>query len=114
RLGEIERRMEERNAPLVARLVEMRRRMRADFPRDRDEMDRAQREEFRRRAQEARPLLREIRENNRAAMREVGEILTADQKEEVRRMLRERREEHDRNRDGRRGDGDGRRRRGGG
>lgn len=113
RLEEIGRRMEERNRPLVARLLEMRRRLRADFPRDRDDMDEAQRKAYRRRVKAARPLLREIRENNREAMREVGDLLTPDQKDLVRRMLRDRHDDDD-DRDGRKGRGDGRRRRGGG
>ncbi len=89
RLQEIRRRAEERNGPLVARLLEMRRAVRAEFPGAPRDLASARRAEYRRRVEAARPLLREIRENNRAAMREVGRVLTARQKEEVRRMLRE-------------------------
>lgn len=106
RLEEIGRRMEETNRPLVARLLEMRRGLRADFRHDPDEMDPAERAEYRRRLEAARPLMREIRENNRAAMREVGEVLTPPQKDEVRRMLRDRHDE-------KKGHGDERRRGGG-
>lgn len=88
RLEALDRRMEERNGPAVARLLEMRRRIRADFPGRPRELEPARREEYRRRLEAARPLLREIRENNRAAMREVGEVLTPAQKKQVREILR--------------------------
>lgn len=52
------------------------------------ELEPAEREEYQRRVERAKPLLREIRENNRAAMREVGEVLTSEQKERLREMLR--------------------------
>ena len=104
RLEEIARRMEERNRPLVARLLEMRRQIRAEFPVPSEEMSPPQREEFRRRLKDAHPLLREIRQNNDAAMREVGEVLTPPQKEQVREILREHRKK--------RGHGDERKRRG--
>jgi|SRR5690606_317169 len=88
RLEAIERRMEERNRPLVTRLVQMRRDIHSEFHgRDR-ELEPAEREEYQRRVERAKPLLREIRENNRAAMREVGEVLTSEQKERLREMLR--------------------------
>jgi Spy/CpxP family protein refolding chaperone len=108
RLEEIRRRMEERNRPLVSRLLQMRREIRAEFGGSRRELEPARREEYRRRVEAARPLLREIRENNRAAMREVGEVLTRRQKERVRRMLRDHGDD-DRKR---KGDGRGRRGRG--
>lgn len=92
RLEEIGRRMEERNRPMVTRLLDMRRQLRSEFPVPPEEMTPAQREEFHRRLQDARPLMKEIRENNRAAMREVGELLTQAQKEAVRQMIREHRD----------------------
>lgn len=92
RLEEIDRRMQERNGPVVARLVEMRRQLRAEFPGPFEEMAPEQREQFRRRLREAHPLLKEIRQNNDAAMREVGELLTPPQKEQVRELLREHRQ----------------------
>lgn len=111
RLQEIRARMEERNRPLVARLLQMRREIRAEFRGSPRKLDRARREEYERRVEAARPLLREIRQNNRDAMREVGEVLTRGQKEQLRRMLRDRDDDdHDR----RKGRGDGRGRRGGG
>jgi Spy/CpxP family protein refolding chaperone len=88
RLQAVDRRMEERNRPAVARLLEMRRQIRADFPGRPRELEPARREEYRRRLEAARPLLREIRENNRVAMREVGDVLTPAQKGQVREILR--------------------------
>lgn len=76
RLRAIDQGMRERNRPLVEQLLRIRGEVRAERGR---------------RAKEARPLLRQIRENNRAAMREVGTILSAEQKTAVRKMLRERR-----------------------
>lgn len=90
RILEIRAGVEERNAPLVARLVAMRR---ALGPREAPRaMSRRDRLELRERVQAARPLIAQIRANNRAGMRAVGAVLTEGQKEGLRRLVRQRRE----------------------
>lgn len=88
RLEEIRRAMEERNRPLVARLMEIRQGVHPRRPAEPPTP--AQRAELRRAAREARPLMQQIRANNRAAMREVGALLTPEQKERVRELVMER------------------------
>lgn len=95
RLEEINRRMEERNRPLVRQLVEMRRQWGPEFRRSRHDMTPEQRAELSRRMEEARPLVEQIHENNRSAMREVGEVLNPEQKASVREMLRRSKEHHE-------------------
>lgn len=81
--------VEERNAPLIARLVAMRRELGPRVaPRAMSPHERA---ELRLRLQAARPLVAQIRSNNRAAMRAVGDVLTAGQKEELRGLVQQRR-----------------------
>lgn len=90
RLLEIRAIVEERNAPLVARLVAMRREIGPGVaPRA---MSRRERAEFRYRLQTARPLVEQIRANNRAAMRAIGDVLTDSQKEALRGLVAQRRE----------------------
>jgi hypothetical protein len=107
RLEEINQRMEERNRPLVRQLVEMRREWGPEFRRSRREMTPEQREELHRRMKEARPLFERIHENNRAAMREVGEVLNEEQKVMVREMVRKAHEKHGRGKRGEPGRHDG-------
>lgn len=93
RLQALDARMEERNRPLVERLLEMRRAHRGER-RDRERpLTEEERREMRRRKEQARPLMREIRQNNREAMSQVGEILTEEQKTRLREIIRERREQ---------------------
>lgn len=87
RLQAIDQRMEERNRPHVQKLVAMRRALPAELRGSHREMTDAQKAEFRERMKEARPLMEQIHESNRSAMREVGEVLTADQKSRVRTIL---------------------------
>lgn len=104
RLRVVEQRMEEKNAPLIAELVRIRRELHGERQRKEERSD-EQRREVRRRMAAARPLMKQIRENNRAAMREVGGILTAPQKARLRELLRERRDRHDDDDDRRRSRG---------
>jgi hypothetical protein len=89
RLQVIDRRMEEVNRPLVQRLLELR----GGDPVRPEEMTPEQREAFRARVEQARPLMQQIRRNNHEAMREVGTVLNDEQKAKVREHLRQRREQ---------------------
>ena len=90
RVLEIRAAVEERNAPLVARLVAMRREIGPGVaPRA---MSRRERAEFRYRLQTARPLVEQIRANNRAAMRAIGDVLTESQRNVLRGLVEQRRE----------------------
>jgi hypothetical protein len=88
RLEEIDSRMDRQNQPYVARMSELRRQIRGLGPRDRMTVE--QRELHDSYVAEARPLMRQIHTNNRAAMRQVGDILSPPQKERVGQLLRER------------------------
>jgi hypothetical protein len=90
----IELRMDEQNQPLVTRLVEIRRRIRALGPRR--EMSPENRALFESYIAEARPIMRDIRENNEAAMEQVGEVLSEAQKDMLARLLRDRNDNRDR------------------
>lgn len=96
RLEEIGQRMDLQNQPLIARLVEIRRGATGE-PRPQHGTPEHQ-EANRRRMEEAKPLMDQIRKNNHAAMEEVGEVLTSEQKAQVKQIIDERR---------RRGDGRG-------
>lgn len=90
RLEVIKQRIEARNRPLVEQLLRMRDSAgdhRRVHPRD---MTPDEREAFRKRIEQARPLLQQIRSNNREAMEEVGQILTREQKASVREHIRQR------------------------
>jgi hypothetical protein len=93
-LARIEVQMDEQNQPLVTQLVEIRRRIRAlGSRRDMSAENRALFESF---MAEARPLMRQIRENNESAMEQVGAVLTEVQKDTLRALLRERDDNSDR------------------
>jgi hypothetical protein len=93
-LARIEVQMDEQNQPLVTRLVEIRRRIRAlGSRRDMSAENRALFESY---MAEARPLMRQIRENNESAMEQVGAVLTDVQKDTLRALLRERDDNSDR------------------
>lgn len=94
RLTQIDAQMRERNRPLVEQLVRMRREIRGDTPRS--ALTPEQRAEQRQRLEVARPLMEQIRQNNHEAMRQVGEVLNEEQKQQVRTMLENRRDRHDR------------------
>jgi hypothetical protein len=86
RIREIQGDLEERNRPLVDRLVEVQRRVRAQLASS------VGRDAVRRRPTDteldiARPPLRQIRINNREAMEEVGAILTNEQKRRAAELL---------------------------
>ena len=96
RIQEIGRGLEARNAPLRQRLAEERQRWmarrqaeleRMDAERRRDEMRRMRRE--RRVPEPMQPLMREMRENITAAVRDAHGVLSDEQRTEARRVLRE-------------------------
>ncbi len=88
RLEQIDAEMDEQNRPLVRQLAEIRRQIRALGPRsERTDEQRARFEAF---VDEARPLMRQIEENNRAAMKRVGRVLTKAQKAQVKELIRDR------------------------
>jgi hypothetical protein len=111
RLEGIARRLEERNAPLRARLRESRQRMVAErramlerlAPEARRDSMRSMREAARaRRVPEAlRAPMEQMRAHQRAAMEEAQQVLTAEQKERARALVREHMRER-RGEDGRR------------
>ncbi len=85
-LEQLDERTEELNKPFVARLHELRRRARAlGHYSDLSPEARAQFDAY---MEEGQPFLKSIHENNMAAMREVGRILSNDQKEKMRELLR--------------------------
>lgn len=81
KLQEIDREMEEKNQPYVTQLVQMRRQLpphvhgREPTP--------EQRQAFKARMRAAEPLLKKIHENNAASMRQVGEVLSEEQKQRI-------------------------------
>ena len=97
RLEAIERDMEARNRPLIARLVEIRRGIQGVPTPPRGTPEHA--EVMRQRMQQARPLLDQIRKNNHDAMRMVGDVLTSEQKARVKQIIEERRRDRDSNGD---------------
>jgi hypothetical protein len=105
RLEAIQRRMDQRNRPLVERMMTIRREIRQYTAAAPQGTDPQASPETQQRVEEARALMRQIRENNRAAMKEVGGVLTEEQKVRVRTLIRaqeERRGTHGQ-RPGRRG-----------
>lgn len=86
----IQQRLLERNRPLVEQLLRLRQSA-GDPPRVRpQEMTPEQRQAWERRVEQARPIMRQIHENNRQAMQEVGTVLTEQQKQQIRERIRER------------------------
>jgi hypothetical protein len=86
-LREIETEMNRLNGPLVARMSEIRGRMKRLG--DVDSLTAEQRVVFDTYVAELRPVVDQIQENNWAAMRRVGDVLTDRQKERLSRFLRE-------------------------
>ncbi|MBW3629093.1 MAG: hypothetical protein KY464_07315 [Gemmatimonadetes bacterium] len=81
KLQEIDRQMEEKNQPYVTQLVQMRRQL-PQLPRGR-EPTAEQREAFEAQMRAAEPLLKKIHENNAVSMRQVGDVLSEDQKQRI-------------------------------
>jgi hypothetical protein len=89
-VGQLERidaDMDRLNQPLVARISEIRHKIRSLGPVE--EMNGAQRARFDTFVAEARPLWEQIQHNNAAAMKRVGGVLTEQQKEQVAKLLRQ-------------------------
>ena len=87
-LQHLDAELQERNAPLVRTLLELRREVQplvGLHPRD---MTPAQRQQFASRAARARPVMQQVQDNNRRAMEQVSELLTPEQKRRVRERLR--------------------------
>jgi Spy/CpxP family protein refolding chaperone len=92
RLEVIDRQMDDANRPLIQQLTQIRRQL----PRGR-ELTAEEREKHRSQLRSAEILLKRIEENNMICMRQVGEILTDNQKSQLRVLLeRERRTDGDR------------------
>jgi Spy/CpxP family protein refolding chaperone len=85
RIREIQRDLEVRNRPLVERLVEVQRRVRAQLASSGASGRRSR--PTRTQLDIARPPMRQIQVNNRRAMEEVGALLTADQKNRAAELL---------------------------
>ena len=104
RLNGIDAELQVQNEPLVARLMQVRRDIRQLGRRS--EFTPEQRARYDVLVAEARPLMRQIRENSHAAMRQIGTVLTDFQRGQLSEIIRE----SDRDRDdddnhGRRRDG---------
>ena len=100
RLQEIDVQVELKNRPYVTQLVEMRRQL-PRVPRGREPTP-EQREAFAAQMRAAEPLMKSIDEHWKAAMRQVGQILTEEQKAKIHVLVANER----RSGDGRRGDND--------
>jgi Spy/CpxP family protein refolding chaperone len=81
RLTEIDRQVEEKNRPFVTQLVEMRRQL--TRPQRGREPTPEQRQAFEAQMRAAEPLLKSIDENWKTAMRQVGQVLTDEQKAKI-------------------------------
>jgi hypothetical protein len=88
-LQQIAAALRQRNAPLVARLVETRRELQPLIGLHPREMTPAQRQHFAQHAGRARPVMQQVRRNNVQAMARVGAVLTPEQKVQVRIWLLE-------------------------
>jgi hypothetical protein len=102
-LQEIDRQMEALNQPYVAQLVQMRRQL--PNLRRGQEPTPEQRQAFEAQMKAAHPLLKKIQENNVISMRQVGDVLSEDQKAKIPVLLANERKLNG-GRDGRRGSDD--------
>ena len=82
RLQELDRQVEEKNRPYVTQLVEMRRQL--TRPQRGQEPTPEQRQAFEAQMRAAESLMKSIGDNWMTAMRQVGQILTEEQKAQVR------------------------------
>lgn len=86
-LEQLDAELRRENAPHVRNMLELRREVRpliGVHPRD---MTPAQREQFQKQAERARPIMQQVHENNRRAMERVSELLNTEQKRRVREWL---------------------------
>ena len=86
-LEQLDRSLQQQNAPHVRALVELRREIQpliGMHPRD---MTTDQRAQFAKQAERARPLMAQVQQNNQRAMERVGELLTPEQKQRLRGWL---------------------------
>lgn len=97
RLQEIDRKMEEQNRPYVEKLIQIRREMRGRPGVRPENMTEAERAAFQSQMEAARPLWDQIRKNNHAAMHEVGEVLSAEQKAQLRELLEKQEKQREQN-----------------
>ncbi|HUE97576.1 MAG TPA: hypothetical protein VMN39_13025 [Longimicrobiaceae bacterium] len=88
RLRALDSSLQARNEPVVSRLMAVRRSIR-ELGRRRD-FTSEQRAQYEAYLDEARPLMKQIRENNNAAMRQIGSVLTEVQRRQLSEILRER------------------------
>ena len=93
-LQEIDRTMQDRNRPYVEQLLRIRHEMQVRPGVEPRDMTESERKEFQSHVEQARPLWEQISKNNHAAMREVGDVLNAEQKAQLREMLRKPREKN--------------------
>jgi hypothetical protein len=98
RLQEIDTLVERKNRPFVTQLVEMRRQL-PRVSRGREPTP-EQREAFEAQMRAAQPLMKSIDENWKAAMRQVGQILTEEQKAKIHDLVANERRGDDRRRGG--------------
>ena len=88
-LEQIDAELRRQNAAHVRSMLELRREVRpliGMHPRD---MTAAQRAQFQKQAQRARPIMQQVHENNRRAMERVSELLNTEQKRRVREWLQD-------------------------
>jgi Spy/CpxP family protein refolding chaperone len=98
RLQEIDAQVEVKNRPFVTQLVEMRRTL--PRPQRGREPTPEQREAFVAQMRAAEPLMKSIDENWKSAMRQVGQILTEEQKAKIHALVANERKSGDRRRGG--------------
>lgn len=92
-LRAIEQRTAEMNQPLLQRMMQIRETALQEREKLEPPLTRDQRREMMSHMRQARPLLRQVRENSREAMREVGQVLNDAQKTALREIVAERREQ---------------------
>jgi hypothetical protein len=88
-LQQIAAALRQRNAPLVAQLLDTRRELQPLIGLHPREMTPAQRQHFAQHAGRARPVMQQVRRNNVQAMARIGAVLTPEQKVQVRIWLLE-------------------------
>lgn len=94
RLQAITQRLEAQNQPLLQRLRDAGIPVRPERRARVREMTPAQRQELRRKLEANRPTLQQLRQNMHGAMREAREVLTLEQQQRMRELMREHRSKH--------------------
>lgn len=102
RLQDIDRRMEQKNHPLVMQLLQIRRQLPPPKPGGPRAFTVEERQAWEAQMRVARPIFDQIQSNNMAAMHEVGDLLTDQQKARIKELITQEhaREQQQRSQDG--------------